>query len=145
MYNNIPYLAFQIFTKPNMLRTNTPSVLFMALVLGQVTGFLAGQSPAYPDSQKSLFEAIENQTQWPSYRGFLASGTMNNAGLPDSFNVETGYHIRWNTEIPGMGLSCPVVWGDRIYVTSAFSQEDKAGLATGIYGDIAPVNDTSEH
>jgi len=128
-----------------MKQTYTPAILLLLLALGQGSVTLSGQALTYPGSANSLFEAMEKNTQWPSYRGFMASGYMNNAGLPDSFNVETGYHIRWNTVIPGLGLSCPVIWGKRVYITSAVSEEDKAGLETGIYGDIAPVNDTSVH
>ena len=29
--------------------------------------------------------------------------------------------IRWQTPIPGLGHSCPVVWGDRVFLTTAVS------------------------
>jgi len=96
-------------------------------------------------SSDELFQSIESNRQWPSYRGYLASGYMHDTQLPDSFNVETGHNIAWNIEIPGMGLSCPSVWDDRVFITTAISEADRAGFETGIYGDIEPVNDTSEH
>jgi hypothetical protein len=37
-------------------------------------------------------------------------------------------NIRWKTRIPGLGHSCPVVWGERIFLTAAKSDADKAGL-----------------
>jgi outer membrane protein assembly factor BamB len=70
---------------------------------------------------------------------------LNDANLPDSFNIETSYHVKWNIPVPGLGLSCPVVWDDRIYITTAISSEDTEGYRTGLYGDIEPVNDSSEH
>ena len=97
------------------------------------------------DSDVSFFNSMETNRQWPSYRGYFASGYLDNANLPDSFNVETSYNVKWNTEIPGMGLSCPVIWDDRIYITTAISEEDDEGYQTGIYGDNEPVQDSSEH
>jgi outer membrane protein assembly factor BamB len=44
-----------------------------------------------------------------------------NANLPVSWNVETGAHIAWKTEIPGLGLSSPVVWDDVVFLTTAIS------------------------
>ena len=84
-------------------------------------------------------------TNWPSYRGYLARGFLDHVNLPDSFDVETSYNVIWNIGIPGMGLSCPVIWDDRVYITSAISQEDREGYRTGRYGDIEPVKDSSEH
>ncbi|RPI42123.1 MAG: hypothetical protein EHM46_05570, partial [Bacteroidetes bacterium] len=97
------------------------------------------------DSEESFHQAMLANRQWPSYRGFYASGFLDNAGLPDSFNIESGHHVKWNREIPGLGLSCPVIWDDRIYLTSAISGEDNSGYRTGMYGDIAPVEDSSVH
>lgn len=96
-------------------------------------------------SEDTLFEAMETNQQWPSYRGFFASGYMDNAALPDTFNVETGLNVKWNIEIPGLGLSCPVIWDERIFLTSAISQSDNSGYQPGLYGDIEPVADSSEH
>lgn len=96
-------------------------------------------------SDKDLFNAIENNRQWPSYRGFFASGYIHNANLPDSFNLETCYNVKWNIEIPGLGLSCPSIWDDRVFITTAISENDQEGFRTGMYGDIAPVKDESIH
>jgi outer membrane protein assembly factor BamB len=97
------------------------------------------------DSDESLFESMESNRQWPSYRGFYAAGYMDQVNLPDSFNVETGYNVKWITGIPGLGLSCPVIWDNRVFITTAISSQDTEGYQTGIYGDIAPVDDSSEH
>ena len=88
---------------------------------------------------------VENNRQWPSYRGFLADGYMKGATLPDSFNIESGYNVAWSTPIPGMGLSCPSIWNDRIFIITAISKDDAAGFKPGMYGDIAPVKDESWH
>ena len=96
-------------------------------------------------SDASLFESMESNRQWPSYRGYFASGYLDNTHLPDSFNIETAYNVQWNVEIPGLGLSCPVIWDDRVFITTAISDQDNEGYRTGLYGDIEPVEDSSEH
>lgn len=97
------------------------------------------------NSEEAFFEAMQSNDQWPSYRGFFADGYMNNTNLPDSFNVETSYNVRWNIEIPGLGLSCPVIWDDNVYITTAISENDKEGYLPGLYGDVEPVADSSHH
>jgi outer membrane protein assembly factor BamB len=96
-------------------------------------------------SRTELDQAVESCRQWPSYRGFMAKGWLDQATLPDSFNLESGHHVKWNIGIPGLGLSCPVIWDDHIYITTAVSEEDQGGYKTGMYGDIAPVQDSSVH
>ena len=97
------------------------------------------------DSQEAFFNAMETNRQWPGYRGFFASGYLDDTHLPDSFNVETNHNIQWNVKIPGLGLSCPVIWDDRIFITTAISEADDKGYLPGLYGDIEPVNDSSVH
>jgi outer membrane protein assembly factor BamB len=85
------------------------------------------------------------ERQWPQYRGFMSSGVLDNAGLPATFDPENMVNIRWKTEIPGLGLSSPVIWGNKIFITTAISAADKEGYKPGIYGDISPVQDSSVH
>jgi outer membrane protein assembly factor BamB len=83
--------------------------------------------------------------QWPAYRGYFSSGVLDNAGLPESFDLQKMTNIQWKVEIPGLGLSSPVIWDNRLFITTAVSKADKKGFKPGIYGDIEPVNDSSEH
>jgi outer membrane protein assembly factor BamB len=53
---------------------------------------------------------------WPAWRGPSASGSTE--GNPPVSWSETN-HIRWKVEIPGKGHSSPIVWKDRIYLTTA--------------------------
>lgn len=88
---------------------------------------------------------VNPDRQWTGYRGKMSSGVLDNADLPESFDINKMINVRWKTEIPGLGLSSPVIWDDKIFITSAVSQEDKKGFKPGIYGDITPVNDSSIH
>ncbi len=72
---------------------------------------------------------------WPSFRGTQASGVAARQSLPDRWNTATGENILWRTPIPGLAHSSPVVWGQRIFVTSAVSSDPNASFRPGLYGD----------
>ena len=78
--------------------------------------------------------------QWPSFRGPFASGIMDNADLPDHWNIKTGENIQWKTEIPGLGHSSPVIWEDKMFITTAISGSGSDSLKVGLYGDIDEVD-----
>ncbi len=54
---------------------------------------------------------------WPQWRGPFANGISTTADPPLTWS-ETS-NLRWKVEIPGRGHSTPVVWGDRLFVTTA--------------------------
>ena len=85
------------------------------------------------------------ERQWPAYRGYLSSGVLDSANLPDSFDPDKMINIRWKIDMPGLGLSSPVIWGDRLFITTAISKEDNAGYKPGMYGNVEPVKDSSVH
>jgi len=85
------------------------------------------------------------ERQWPGYRGYLSSGVLDNSNLPESFDIQKMLNVRWKTEIPGLGLSSPVIWGDKLFLTTAVSKFDNQGIKPGIYGDGMPVPDSSVH
>lgn len=80
---------------------------------------------------------------WPSFRGPDAAGTNGAMHLPDQWNGTRGENVLWRTEIPGLGHSSPIVWGERIYVTSAVSSRGKATFKPGLYGDGDASDDRS--
>jgi outer membrane protein assembly factor BamB len=82
---------------------------------------------------------------WPSFRGAQASGVADGQNLPDTWNVKTGENILWRMPIPGLAHSSPVVWGNRIFVTSAVSSDAKASFRPGLYGDGDASQDRSRH
>ena len=96
-------------------------------------------------SNNEISGQVNPDRQWPSYRGKLSSGVLDNTNLPDSFDLKSMTNVKWKTEIPGLGLSSPVVWDNKIFVTTAVSGADKAGFKPGLYGDVTPVSDSSEH
>src|SRR5262245_15931474 len=57
------------------------------------------------------------QDSWPQFRGPLATGVAPNANPPVEWSEKK--NIRWKIELPGKGHSTPIVWGDRIFLTTA--------------------------
>jgi outer membrane protein assembly factor BamB len=85
------------------------------------------------------------EANWPSFRGPEASGIADGQNLPDQWNPKTGQNILWRMPIPGLAHSSPVVWGDRIFLTSAVSSDAKATFRPGLYGDGDASKDRSTH
>ena len=56
------------------------------------------------------------QANWPSWRGPAGTGVSDATDLPVKWTNES---VRWKTELVGEGQSSPIVWGDRIFLTSA--------------------------
>jgi outer membrane protein assembly factor BamB len=54
-------------------------------------------------------------------------------------------NVQWTAAVPGLGHSSPVIWGNRLCVTTAISGKGDNSLRIGLYGDIASVNDTTSH
>jgi outer membrane protein assembly factor BamB len=85
--------------------------------------------------------AFAADTNWPQFRGPEAAGV--GAGSPPvTWDGESGKNIAWKTAIPGLGHSSPIIWGDKIFLTSAVPESGTdPKLKVGLYGDIAPVKD----
>ncbi len=86
-----------------------------------------------------------SERQWFMYRGNYASGVLDKANLPATWDAETGENIAWKTFIPGLANSCPIIWDDNVFVTTAVSEKDSGKVVTGIYGSIVPVQDSTEY
>lgn len=71
---------------------------------------------------------------WPSFRGPHASGVGDGQHPPTSWDPKTGHNVLWSTPIPGLGHSSPIVWGDRIFVTTAVSDDPNAVFRYGTDG-----------
>ena len=83
---------------------------------------------------------------WPSFRGPDGTGVADGQNPPVTWDVAKGESVRWKTAIPGLGHSCPVVWGDRVFVTTAVSSgQPDPKIRVGNYGDVGSVDDTSKH
>jgi len=82
---------------------------------------------------------------WPSFRGIGGSGVAEGFATPSTWNVPEGDGLLWASPIEGLGHSSPVVWGDRVCVTTAIRGREDAGFRIGLYGAIKPVEDDTRH
>lgn len=92
-----------------------------------------------------LHAIAQSATAWPAFRGPRASGVADGENLPVTFNAETGENIRWKKAIPGLAHSSPIVWGGRVFVTTAVSSRADATFRPGLYGDGDASDDRSVH
>ena len=83
----------------------------------------------------STVMAIDPATDWPAFRG------RNAQGVADGFPVRTSWNadpdagelngILWQTAVPGLGHSSPVIRGDRIFIATALANDGEPTLQVG--------------
>jgi outer membrane protein assembly factor BamB len=73
-------------------------------------------------------QAAGAAANWPRWRGPNADGVADGGSLPTQWSQTE--NVRWAVELPGWGTSSPVVYGDRLFVTSEARQGDSKSLLT---------------
>ena len=63
---------------------------------------------------------------WPRWRGPTGQGVVKGSSYPDSWNGPES--ARWKTAIPGKGNSSPIVFRDRIFLTTAYDDGQRLSL-----------------
>ncbi len=63
----------------------------------------------------SVFLPVASADDWPRFRGPNGMGHAVETGLPLTWTEED---YRWKKELAGSGSSAPVIWGNRLFVTS---------------------------
>ena len=66
--------------------------------------------------QLFLFLPVLAVEDWPQWRGPSGNGVSSDSGLPTHWSASE--HIAWKVSLAGLGASSPIVWGDRVFVTS---------------------------
>ncbi|HET6893725.1 MAG TPA: PQQ-binding-like beta-propeller repeat protein [Pyrinomonadaceae bacterium] len=93
-----------------------------------------------------LFSIDAFGQNWPQFRGPGASGVAESQqATPASWDAQKSVNVVWKTPIPGLAHSSPVVWGDKVFITTAVSDEAKPETRYGLYGDVAPVKNDPKH
>ncbi|HLA10998.1 MAG TPA: PQQ-binding-like beta-propeller repeat protein [Pyrinomonadaceae bacterium] len=85
-----------------------------------------------------------NAQNWPSFRGPDASGVGEGTKPPTTWDVEKEQNVLWQTGIPGLSHSSPIIWGERIFVITAISSDSKVGFNAKARG-IGLANDDVKH
>jgi len=93
---------------------------------------VAGAAAPEPASTIHAQAPARSSAEWPQFRGPGSAGVSDDVGLPDTWSATE--NVAWKTKIPGRGWSSPVVWGDRVFVTSAIQEEgEPEPVKKGLY------------
>ena len=65
----------------------------------------------------------EVEDGWPAWRGPSRTGSAPGGDPPIEWSEEK--NVRWKNAVPGLGLSSPIVWGDRLFLTTAVSTGER--------------------
>lgn len=68
---------------------------------------------------------------WPQFRGPAARGVLDSQRLPDRWSATE--NVAWKRDIPGRGWSSPIVWGHRLFLTTAVSLGEAEAPRKGLY------------
>ena len=70
--------------------------------------------PALAPADDAVIDALD---QWPQWRGPLGTGVAPHGDPPVRWSESE--NVRWRMPVPGLGHSSPIVWGERIFLTTA--------------------------
>jgi outer membrane protein assembly factor BamB len=111
--------------------------MILSRLLSFVAAFILAAAPAAPQRA--------SDGNWPSFRGLYARGIADGHPTAATWDLDTSANVRWKTPLAGLGHSSPIVWGNLVCVTTAISGRKDATLKPGLYGNIQPVLDDTEH
>jgi len=105
-------------------------IMAMLTVTALSVTTLAVVAPAHAEGQSK--PKADSQSSWPRFRSPNADGVAaDDARLPDTWSKKD--NVKWVADVPGWGLSCPVVWGDKVFLTTVVSDGEKAAPKKGLY------------
>lgn len=97
----------------------------------------------YAVSVTSLLAQSRRADNWASFRGDHAAGVARDENLPETWDAQKGANVKWKTPIPGLAHSSPVVWENRVFVTTAVSSKGNDSFRHGLFGDGDASDDRS--
>lgn len=65
---------------------------------------------------------------WPCWRGPRGDGTSTDQEVPTRWDVTTGENVLWKVPVPGTGHASPIVWEDRLFLSTCFEAEQQRAL-----------------
>lgn len=80
---------------------------------------------------------------WPSFRGADSRGIAEGENLPVEWSATE--NVEWKTDIAGRGWSSPIVWGDKVFLTTAINSADTEDAKMGLYMGGERAKPTTVH
>ncbi|MFA6239317.1 MAG: PQQ-binding-like beta-propeller repeat protein [Candidatus Hydrogenedentales bacterium] len=75
--------------------------------------------------------SAEAGNNWPQFRGPGGRGISESSALPEQWSATE--NVAWKTDIPGRGWSSPIVWGNRVFLTTVVSEGEIEAPKKGLY------------
>ena len=98
--------------------------------------------------------AIYHQTDWPSFRGTGARGVAEGYAIRTKWNAAPVTSddltddqldgVLWQTKVPGLGHSSPVIFGDKVFLVTAIASAGDVPLQTKRGGNVKAADDNGE-
>ncbi|MEY4634728.1 MAG: hypothetical protein RJA55_526 [Acidobacteriota bacterium] len=95
---------------------------------------------AAPGDVKMIEVTGEGARYWSRWRGPSGQGQVPAGPYPDRWSATTG--MQWKVPVPGSGNSSPIVWGDRIFLTTARDQGQRLSMLAFARKDGAKLWET---
>ncbi|MCK4821644.1 PQQ-like beta-propeller repeat protein, partial [bacterium] len=77
-------------------------------------------------------------SKWPQFRGPESNQLTKEKNLPLEWGNDK--NISWKIKVNGRGWSCPVVWGDKLFITSAVLEDSTQQRIRREGGDVRKIN-----
>src|SRR5262249_35364976 len=93
-----------------------------------------------------LLSAFAGAESWPQFRGPNGDAVARQSQTPADWAADK--NIQWKAKLPGYGWSSPIVWGDKVFVTTALAGKQSkpaagfGGGKGGGFGKDRPPPDT---
>src|SRR5262245_40389653 len=71
-------------------------------------------------------QTVKGKAYWPHWRGPTVQGLVQDKGYPERWS-ETE-NVSWKVAVPGRGHSSPIIWADRIFLTTANPEGSRRSL-----------------
>lgn len=68
-----------------------------------------------------LLTPVAKADNWPQWRGPYSSGVSSAKEAPTEWSAEK--NIAWRTELPGPAGATPIVWGERLFLTTSAGED----------------------
>ena len=95
-----------------------------AAAAGGATGAVASTRPPPPPRPRmENSRSVSLKSNWTNFRG-THDGVIQDTTIPSSWSRNE--NMAWHVDVPGYGWSSPIVWGDRVFVTTTVSEKQTA-------------------
>ena len=120
------------------MRVRSSSRVVLSVLCAIALGTASGASGQEAGTDR---EKLVRLSSWPQFRGPSARGValerLSPGGVAASSEIpdrwSTTENVAWKTDIPGRGWSSPVVWGNRVFLTTVINSEESEPAKKGLY------------